>query len=423
MGNLRFFTFCILMLCNLNHASGSAVTTLPVHHPPVQEGDGNIVFQLFGYVKDSLTRTVTGTREMWENHGRCKEIRAKQKDYREKLKAQWELQEKNLTPKEMRRRLAAVNGGITYDEFVFLAKGKDDRGKLMNMIFMMWGAPRLFPYALMFYPNMLPSPFAPLPDTSGRETKIERLSRERSHAVIKTLLDLENQARNVPYLAKLNIFGKTQQQRHMMEVDGICRTMSTVLSTSGAMGRAGADLMLEKMDSLLYKEGDDFSRGEKRLVGVPAAIILGLMTSIQGSSPLNGLMPNFMRRGNIVAHAQKIAEADNFLVNESVSLESLSLTRLLEACNDRMIGVNGRSDNELRQDLSDWLDLAVVNPKQRTEATGETFNENLARTALMGYYSLEATRDARCTSYLPRSLFQGQIADATATEGDQQRKR
>ena len=223
----------------------------------------------------------------------------------------------------MRRRLAAVNGGITYDEFIFLSKGKDDRGKLMNMVFMMWGAPRLFPYALMFYPNMLPSPFSPLPDTSGIETKLERLSRERSHAVIKTLLDLENQARNVPYLSKLNVFGKSQQQRRMMEVDGIGRTMSTVLSAPGTMGRVGADLMFEKLDSVLYKEGDDFTRGEKRLVGVPAAIILGLMTSIQGSSPLNALMPNFMRRGTIVAHAQKIAEADNFLVEESVSLESL----------------------------------------------------------------------------------------------------
>lgn len=382
-----------------------------------------MVVQLFGYVKDSLTRTVTGTREMWENHGRCKAIRAKQKDYREKLKTQWELQEKNLTPKEMRKRLAEVNGGITYDEFIFLSKGKDDRGKLMNMVLMMWGTPRLFPYALMFYPNMLPSPFSPLPDTSGKETKLERLSRERSHAVIKTLLDLENQARNVPYLAKLNIFGKAQQQRQMMEADGIGRTISTILSAPGAMGRTGADLMLGKMDSLLYKEGDDFTRGEKRLVGVPAAIIVGLMTSIQGSSPLNVLMPNFMRRGNIVAHTQKISEADNFLVNESVSLESLSLTRLLEACNDRLIGVNGRSDEELRQDLSDWLDLAVVTPKHRTQATGESFNENLARTALMGYYSLEATRDARCTSYLPRSLFQGQIVTVTTTEGDQQRKR
>ncbi len=420
---IRVVAIVLLLQCCLNGASASAVSApTPVISGPVKEGDGNMVLQMFGYVKDSLARTVTGTKEMWCNHGRCKDIRSKQKDYREKLKTQWELQEKNLTPKEMRRRLAAVNGGITYDEFVFLTKGKDDRGKLMNMVFLMWGAPRLFPYALMFYPNMLPSPFSPLPDASGKETKLERLSRERSHAVIKTLVDLEREARTVPYLSKLNIFGKKQQQRKMVEVENFGKSMSAILATPGAMGGIGADLVLHKLDSLLYKEGEEFTRGEKRLVEVPSAIILGLMASIQGSGPLNGVMPNFMRRGNVVAHAQKIAEADNFLVNERVSLESLSTSRLLEACNDRMIGCNGRSDEELRQDLSDWLDLAVVEPKNRTQTTGEDFNENLARTALMGYYSLEAVRDPRCTSYLPRCLFQGQLLDAP-TGTQKQKKR
>lgn len=422
MPYLRFLFVVFSLQCLLRIVAPSAVSIpASVVGAPPKEGDGNMVLQMFGYVKDSLARTVTGTREMWSNHGRCKDIRAKQKDHREMLKAQWELQEKNLTPKEMRSRLAAVNGGITYDEFVFLAKGKEDRGKLMNMVFLMWGAPRLFPYALMFYPNMLPSPFSPLPDTSGKETKLERISRERSHAVIKALLDLEREARSIPYLSKVNIFGKKQQQRKMIEVDSFGRSMSSILVTPGAMGGIGADLVLQKLDGLLYKKGDEFSRGEKRLVGVPSAIIAGLMTSIQGTSPLNGVIPNFMRRGTVVAHTQKVAEADNFLVNEMVNLDSLSTARLLEACIDRMIGGNGRSDEELRQDLSDWLDLAVVQPKNRTQMTGEAFNENLARTALMGFYSLEAARDPRCTSYLPRCLFQGQLIEYPM--GDKHRKR
>ena len=415
----------ILVLIQASLVDGSASTSVAPPSVPAtpSENGSNPVFQLVGYAKDSLARTVTGTKEMWSNHGRCKEIRAKQKDYREKIKSQWELQEKNLPPKEMRRRLATINGGISYDEFIFLSKGKEDRGKLMNMVFLMWGAPRFFPYALMFYPNMLPSPFAPLPDASGKETKLEKLSRQRTHAVIKALLDLEKDARSVPYLSKINIFGKKQQERRMIAIDSLGRSTSAVLATPGATGGAGAGIVMEKLDGALYKKDEDFTRGDKRLVGVPGAIILGIMTSINGPGPLNDFMPNFMRRGTVVAHAQKIAEADNFLVSQKVSLEGLSTSRLLEACNDRMIGSTGRSSEELRQDLSDWLDHAVVKPRSRTEETGESFNENLARTALMGYYSLEAARDPRCTSYLPRCLFQGQILDSPLGGDGKQRKR
>ena len=392
-------------------ASAVSAPVLACPTPTKKDGQGNPAIQLFDYVKDSAIRLTTGAKDMWSNHGRCKEIRAKQHDYREKLKKQWELQEKNLSPKGMKARLAAVNGGITYDEFIFLANGKEDRSKLMNLVFLMWGAPRVFPYALMFYPNILPSPFSPLPDASGPETKLEKISRQRAHEVIKALVDLEEKARSVPYLDKLNIFGKKAQERRMIATDNLGRSLSLIMTAPGATGGIGAGMLLETMNDLLYKTGEAFTRGEKRLVGVPSPIILGLMSSISGPGILNGIMPNFMRRGNVVAHAQKISEADSFLVGENVDLESLSTVRLLEACNDRLIGGVGRSEEELRKDLSDWLDLAVVQPATRTAVTGEEFNGNLARAALMGYYSLEAVRDQRCTSYLTRSLFQGQLLE------------
>jgi hypothetical protein len=281
----------------------------------------------------------------------------------------------------------------------------------MNLVFLMWGAPKVFPYALMFYPNILPSPFSPLPDPSSRETKLEKVSRQRAHEVLKALVELEERARAVPYLDKLNIFGKKAQERSMIVTDNLGRSMSMIMTTAGATGGIGAAMVLDRIDGLLYKKGDDFTRGAKRLVGVPGAIILGLMSSISGPGILNGVMPNFMRRGNVVAHVQKISEADNFLVSENVDLESLPNARLFQACNDRLIGGYGRSEEELRKDLSDWLDLAVVQPATRTAATGEEFNGNLARVALMGFYSLEAARDGRCASYLTRSLFQGQLTD------------
>jgi hypothetical protein len=154
---------------------------------------------------------------------------------------------------------------------------------------------------------------------------------------------------------------------------------------------------------------EELTRGEKRLAMVPKSIVLGLMTAINGPAPLNGVMPNFMRRGTVYAHIQKILEADKFLVEEKVDLDTLSTARLLEACNDRMIGGPARTDEELRKGLAAWLELAVVNPNHRTQGTGETFNENLARTVLMSYYSVEGARDSRSTSYLPRLMFRGQL--------------
>jgi hypothetical protein len=389
-------------------SDASAVAATPPASA-VKTENGNPATKLIGYVKDSVVRTIDGSKEMWSNHGRCKQIRAKQKDHRDKLKEQWEFEERGLTSEEMKKKLASVNGGITYDEFIFLGKGKDDRGRLMNMVFLMWGAPRFFPYALMFYPDVLPTPFQPLPDASGagRETKLEKLSRQRSHSVIETLLALEKEAKEIPALSKINIFGKKKQQTNMDEIGNLDAAIGAIMSTPGATDGMGAKKTLGAIEDALYKK-DPLTRQEKRLVGVPNAIVLGLTNAVNGPAPFTRFQPNFMRRGQVLTHIQKIAEADNFLVNEKVDLSALSTARLLEACSDRMIGGPRRANEELRKSLGDWLDLAVVQPNNRTAVSGENFNDNLARTALLSYYSVDGARDARSSSFLPRLLFQGQ---------------
>lgn len=428
MSILSFTSQLLLLLSTLlsvaNGSSAPAATgTVPVSMAAVNEsGGGNVVVQLVGFVKDSFVRTIDGTKEMWGNHGKCKAIRAKQKDYRDRLKKQWEFEEQGLKPQEMKKRLQAINGGITYDEFIFLSKGKDDRGKLMNMIFLMWGAPRLFPYALMFYPDILPAPFAPLPTVSGKETKLEKVSRQRAHAVVNTLIALENEAKSIPALAKLNIFGRKQQERRMDMIGGLGKSIGKVMETQGATGGDGAQIVLKALDGVLYKK-EPLTRADKRLVPVPKSIIGGLMTAINGAQPFGGLVPNFMKRGSVFAHLQKVMEADSFLVEEDVDLDTLSTARLLEACNDRMIGGPGRTNDELRKGLTDWLDLAVIQPNNRTKFTGESFNENLARTALMSYYSVEGSKDSRSASYLPRLMFQGNMQYASGPIDSTKRKR
>jgi len=126
-------------------ASTAAAATVSTTAATGGGGGGNPVMQLVGYVKDSVVRTVDGCGLLWKNHQRCNDIRSKQKTHREKLQSKWEM-EGRMTPEEMKNKLKMVNGGITYDEFTFLGKGKEDRGKLMNVVFLMVGAPRFLPY-------------------------------------------------------------------------------------------------------------------------------------------------------------------------------------------------------------------------------------------------------------------------------------
>jgi len=386
--------------------SDSVVVPAATHAVADTSNDGdNMILQLFGYFKNSVVRGVDGTKEMWGNHGRCNQIRAKQKYHREKLQKQWEFEEQNLTSKELKERLSKVNGGVTYDDFVFLIKGKEDRGKLMNMVFMLWGAPRIFPYAMMFYPNMLPGPFAPLQDASGKESKLEKLSRERTHAVIRTLLKIENEARAVPALAKLNIFGKKKQARRMDEMDSLGKTIWQIMSASETKSNNdGALIAMNTMEDSLYRS-NTITRAEQRLVNVPHCITNGILTAIDGSNLLQGIMPPFMKRGQILSHIQKLNDIDNFLVDNKINLDDFSTARLMEACSDRMIGGPGQTDEEMRKYLANWLDLAIYKPTERIEKTGEYFNTNLAKTALMGYYSVSGARDDRSASYLPRLMF------------------
>jgi hypothetical protein len=361
---------------------------------------------------------------MWSNHGRCNDIRVKQRDYRQKVKKQWEFEEQGLTPQDLKKRLQGVNGGITYDDFVFLSKGREDRGKIMNLMSVAWMAPRLFPYALLYFPSMLPSPFARLPDGSAKETKLGKLSRERSHAVIRTFLAMEQQTKVVPAAAKfnpLNMFSKGKQQKQLDEMASLEQATAKAISTPGTRNAVGAGLVLKTLEDKLYK-AEELTRGEKRLVSVANPIIKGLVECIEGPSLLSIVTPTFMIRGKICGQLKKIADADEFLIKQKVDLDSLSTASLLEACSDRMIGGPGRSDEELRQGLTDWLNLAVLQPNNRVEQTGEFYNENLARTALLSYYAMDGARDVRSASYLPRLLFQGQTQQATVEE-EVERKR
>lgn len=381
-------------------ASSSYTAPAPV---TVGASGGNPAVQLVGYLKESVVRTVDGVQLMWKNYGRCNEIRAKQKEHRELLRVQYE--NDGMSNQDIKQQLKTQNGGITYEEYAFLLKGKEDRGKLTQLAFLSWGAPRFLPYALMFYPEMLPSAFS-----SPKVTlvdKMESLSRHRTHTVIQTLMNIENSAKQIPTLAKLNIFGRKKQQQAMEDMQRIRQLAASLFVTPVRSGSQGAELVLKTLENDLYNE-IDFDNKRKRLTGVPKPIIRGLASSLDGNFPLESVFPLFVTRGKLLNQIKKVTESDEFLVNEAVDLEELGKSRLVEACTDRLIGSIGRSEEEMRENLADWLDHVAVKPANRIRETGEFFNGGLARAAMMCYSATQAAKDERATSYLPRLLFQGQ---------------
>jgi hypothetical protein len=390
-------------------------------------GGGNMIVGLFTYLKDSMVRTVQGCGQLWTNHGKCNEIRKKQSEYRNQIKTQWE--EQGLyeaeSPKQIRKRLQQVHGGISYEEYRFLQKGKDDRAKVLNMAFLMWGAPRFLPYALMFNPEMLPSTFQM--DKPNTKAAVETLARERANAIIMTLMQMERQAiiGTGGFLTSLNVFGKKKQQEKKELLETIVTETGSFfrreLPTAPAMPNA-SELLLQ-LAPHLYRTDSDFSRAEQRLCQIPSVIIHGIGRAVAGTGApgiVDQLIPAVFKRGRLVGHIQKVTAADDFLVQAQIDLKTISKRLLREACQERLMDAGPhRSAEELRDSLSEWLQLVVEQPAASVRLLAQNsaavtdgsaavyFNGNLARLALMAYYGCAAVRDPRSSSRLPHLLYKG----------------
>jgi hypothetical protein len=385
-----------------------------IHPPPAIEdkvgtiaknGGGNPIGQLAGYVKDSFLRMKDGSVQLYTNHQRCNEIRAKQREYLAITAAT--LPE---TDRKAALKYRTTAGGISYEEYNFLTKGKDDRSKLANVVFMMVFSPNFVPYAFMFFPEMLPSPFA-MPAGTNKlglaHSKWNQISRERSHAVVQTLLDLEKAARVPPMIANLNPFGKGKTRRMMESVDRLGHDIGDVLMAKNGGGSEGAHLVQEIFKDEIYTT-EKPNKDKSNLVCLHKAIMTGLGRSMQAPS-FNSLVPTFFVRGKVLNNLRVLENADKFLVEHDIDLGSLSPELLQEACSDRLIGGPGRSNDEMVEGLSTWLDLTVKQPEVAVQETGMHYNGNLARAILLCYNVVDGARDGRSSSYLPRLLYQGQL--------------
>lgn len=413
---LALLSVLLLLIPIVSSSSPSASTA-------TASASGNPAAALVGYVVSSFTKTIDGVGELWSNHGRCNEIRKKMTAHRNMIKAAWEEEGGTLSSLQ-KEQLKKLQGGISFEEYVFLQKGKDDRSKVFNLLFLMWGAPKFLPYALLFNPGLMPSPFKAAP-ADGEESIWDAQSRQRSAIVLQTLLSLEQASKDMYgtgfSLAKMNVFGKKEQARQQQQLVSLTDACGGMMQDSTVEGRAGAERVLNSLpDGWLYKRRNslvdedsdetvtDFARGEKRLAHVPKPVVKGLVNILNGASGgfLANLQPHFLTRGRLLGHITKVEQADDFLVGAQIDLNTISKNLLREACSDRFYDNPAASEEELRQKLADWLDLTVHEPAMKIQESEALFyNGNMARLALLAYNSLSSTRAPTSASKLPRQLY------------------
>jgi hypothetical protein len=206
-------------------------------------------------------------------------------------------------------------------------------------------------------------------------------------------------------ISNLNPF-KGGTKRMMEKMDKLGHQVGGILVANGAKGSEGAELVMEVLKDEIYKT-TKHTKKETSLSSLPKAVITGLGRALEAPS-FNSLIPNFVVRGKVLNSLKQIEVSDEFLAEQNIDLKTLSTTMLQDACHARLIGGIGRSDEEMIDGLSKWLDLAVKQPTRISKQGNLYYNSNLARAALLAYNAVDAARDERATSYLPRLLFQGQ---------------
>eukprot|EP00934_Nitzschia_sp_Nitz4_P009021 Nitzschia sp. Nitz4//scaffold96_size78090//5563//6777//NITZ4_005483-RA/size78090-processed-gene-0.18-mRNA-1//1//CDS//3329560540//9011//frame0 len=360
-------------------------------------------------VREPMERVAYGSKTLYQNFVRMRSIKKRKTAAAQKL-AQ-ELEAKGVSPREIKQQTMNVRGVMSYEEFRFVNQGDKDLKKLMNLFFwgVVGGGYSPFIYAFLFQPNLLPTPFHQQPSQWDLQYNLDQEFRRRTHSVMQALISLEEEANKLPMFSYLEIRkGDKEQKREKMM--GPLQKLGDFLSQNRAPGGEGAKTALLELDNLLFCNQRKITQKQKNLsdLPIPRAVWACLSSAIQGPSIYtNHILPVFLIRGTVIGHAEWLEKGDKFLTEENVKVATLSTPLLRDTCKERMIETVGRTDNDLRKELSHWLNLAEINPQKRIKTTDEKFNGNLARVALMSYFLVDSARDSRTTtSFLPRVMFQ-----------------
>ena len=399
---------------------GRGATAAPP--PQSSSSSSNPLVQLATYVKDTAVNFKNGLGEMNASHRRCNAIRDRQRHHARTV----------LGTSRPRGIRGMQVGGISYEEYDFLRKGLVDRNKLFAVMVVSLCLPNYFVYYLWSFPDMMPGPFA-----KNHRNEIE-VSRQRCHAVISAMLDVERGARIAPWSGKLNPFGRRAAERAMSRLGDAVSSGCSIMAEAGMRGPDGGGGLLRRLGPMLTLYSPvPITKRQRLLAGadlLPKHVMRGLARAIN-ADPLNkGAAPFGV---GAVQHIESVALADGFLVDNGIDVTSdddVGSRLVEEACAARLIGCPGWTDGERRGALSSWLREVEIAPRAATTTTtGEGgdeggddnvdreqqqlqqqqqqqqryYNGNMARAVLMCYNAVDGTRDGRSDSRLLRVMYQG----------------
>ncbi|GMI15224.1 hypothetical protein TrVE_jg237 [Triparma verrucosa] len=377
---------------NLNQDSpikSLAIPPIPSGGPTSANADTNMIKGFVQGIGATLTKGRRATTQLWTNYNLVKDIRSRYKS--------------DAT-------------SVSYDEFSLMQRGVEDRWKVLNVMSLMFFASDVAPYALMFYPTMLPSTFSSrfYVPAEGEETQtgpspayIQELVQSdlnRAHAVVESMLSLERSCVKPSFLEGLNPFGKSASQKKMSSL----RSVSQIVKNMMHLKPQNA---LAELEQFAFHP-DPTSRKVQRFAHAPKPLISGLAKCNNvGVGPIP--LPNFMLRAQLVKHMDKLESYDSYLLSQLSKspdfLDTLSASCIIELGSDRCVLSTSHSVRDVREGVRTWLENAgrqegyegvVVEERRR-------FVKVLGKAIMLGVNCVQGVREERGESELVREMFRG----------------
>ena len=183
--------------------------------------------------------------------------------------------------------------------------------------------------------------------------------RDRSKAVVETLLAVETACHKAGFLEGLNPFGKAGVRKRQEILKDVKSEMEriAVLPPSEAVKEVEKHCYFPPSADKNLRKSRAAERAVRRFANVPAPLASGLsrITGPTGPIPL----PHFMLRGSLHKHVTSVIASDDFLALKGAgAVESLGAASVLELCRERGILNVGSSLPALRERLRAWVEDA-----------------------------------------------------------------
>jgi hypothetical protein len=337
-----------------------------------------------------------------------------------------QIREVNLLKKRVK---AEGDGSLTYSEYKFLERSKDDFMKCVRLGLTASVSPELFFYSYIVVPAIsVDNPWAwvQLPSAFDNEKEQGMRNRikikRRQHAVMRGMTNLmENSIDDAP--AKM----RAQRMAQMERVKLACKALSgksfdaaigvlepyytatTTVADNGSSSNnknknikkaAAVGAVKSNTKRMLHsRKKDGKQRIDMCLDGLPWVTVKDACKSFGFDGLPNIFVLRRLNKGELSKHFDTIRKADEHL--DKIGVQSLTDTELADVCMERCISIdNTRSTGELRKDVGEWLSLVQEPPTSK-----EQYNDQNLRLIMAGLHTVKGARRSRFGSGM-KSLLQ-----------------